>query len=449
MSMGAWLRSEPLSAYQARGAHGEPAFRSAGQLRRAVQARLGADTADFLAIPKISEQGDRIDWYAPLAGDVVPPGSQTDDERADAERQARDMQARLREAATTVAATAVSRDERLFADLLSAAAEFPDNGHVYIVNGRPVVTFWGFTHIGLHETRWHVLPQATTPTAATAAAATPTAEPPPVAAPVPPPPRPRWIFPRGLMGCLPLLLLGLLLAGLLWGLRGCAPGVVEPFIAKVEPYLPWTPPPPTPTPVSPSPDVPPEAGVPTPPPGVAVVPEEAPDATSPAPVTPESTPDTAPEPPPVPPVKPPSPRPPPPPPPPPPEPATPPEPRPLVIPDAAGRQGSVDFMEGRWRSKTGLVETRSGQPVVVDYSFDRNGNGHTTIHQKNGTVCEGPARARMEGPRLVIDELEDPRCSDGSRFNRSHVECTMGAGGQAMCNGRHSNGRTYRVDIQR
>lgn len=447
MSMGAWLRSEPLSAYQAKGAHGDPAFRSAAQLRRAVQVRLGGDAADFLAVPKINEQGDRIDWYAPFPGDVVPPESQTEEERADAHAQAKAMQERLRAAAAEHRARATTRDDTLFADLLTAAAEFPDGNHVYLVEGRPVATFWGFTHIGLDETSWAIRP----PVVAPAPEPVPEQVAPPVA-PVPPPPvRPSW-FPF-LAGCLPFLLLPLLLLGLLFGLRGCAPDLVEPYVARVAPSLPdlfgWTKPAeperPAEHPAEPPvvaverPTIP---AVPTPPIAVApdavpvapVVPAApAPEATAPViPPPPPPLPEHKPAPPAVPPATPP-----------------PPEANPLVIPEEARRQGRVDFLEGNWRSRTDLYETRSGQPVVVDYSFDRKGGGTLTIRQKNGVVCQGPAQARMQDGRLTIDGLNDPKCSDGSAFTRSRIDCTVGEGGRAACQGRHANGRTFQVDMQR
>ncbi|MBP2312697.1 SrfA family protein [Azospirillum soli] len=443
MSMGAWLRSEPLSAYQAKGAHGDPAFRSAAQLRRAVQVRLGGDTADFLAVPKINEQGDRIDWYAPFPGDVVPPASQTEEERADAHAQARAMQERIRAAATEHRARATTRDDTLFADLLTAAAEFPDGNHVYLVDGRPVATFWGFTHIGLDETSWAIRP----PVVAPAPDPVPEQAAPSVA-PVPPPPVARSWFPF-LAGCLPFLLLPLLALGLLFGLRGCAPDLVEPYVARVAPSLPdlfgWTKPaeperpaePPTvvverpmvPT-VPPTPDAVTPDAVPAVPVTPVVPADPAPEATAPMP--PPPLPEHKPTPPAVPPAT-----------------LPPPAPGPLVIPEEARKQGRVDFLEGNWRSRTDLYETRSGQPVVVDYSFDRKGGGTLTIRQKNGVVCQGPAQARMQDGRLTIDGLNDPTCSDGSAFTRSRIDCTVGEGGRAACQGRHSNGRTFQVDMQR
>ncbi|PWC40180.1 hypothetical protein TSO221_25755 [Azospirillum sp. TSO22-1] len=431
MDIGALLRSDPLSAYQAKGAHGEPVFRSATPLRRAVQARLGPELAGFLAIPKINERGDAIDWYAASGGDVIPPASQTEEERAQAHAEAKAMQARLREAAAGFAAAAgATRDETLFAALLAAAAEFPDGDHVYLVNGRPVITFWGFTHIGQDTTSW----------AARAPVATPPPEPPP-AAPMPSVPAPvrrgvlSWPF---LAGFLPFVVLPLLLIPLLFGLHSCSPGLVEPYVAGIDPRLPglfgWSAPERPSPPAAPARIDPPKAEVAAPPKAeIPVVPAVEPG--KPVPVTPEvGRAGTVP---PVPPSKPPTPA------------TLPPEPVPMVIPEQARKEGRVDFLEGRWRSRTGLTETDTGRPVAVDYAFDRQGQGTLTIRRDDGSECRGRAQATMRGGQLHIDGLDDPRCPDGTRFNRSQVECRVGEGGRAVCHGRHANNKTFNVEMQR
>src|SRR5471032_2336367 len=37
--------------------------------------------------------------------------------------------------------------QQLFGALLAKAIQFPDQNHVYLVDGRPVLTFWGFVHL--------------------------------------------------------------------------------------------------------------------------------------------------------------------------------------------------------------------------------------------------------------------------------------------------------------
>ena len=66
------LRSGSLREYHALGVLGNPLFGAAAQLSATVRRQLGSEAADMLAIPQINEAGDRVDWYAPFDGPVVP-----------------------------------------------------------------------------------------------------------------------------------------------------------------------------------------------------------------------------------------------------------------------------------------------------------------------------------------------------------------------------------------
>ena len=63
------------------GENGKAVYIPALQLRETLRLRKQTAVADTLAIPQISEHGDRIDWYAPLAGDVIPWTAATEAER--------------------------------------------------------------------------------------------------------------------------------------------------------------------------------------------------------------------------------------------------------------------------------------------------------------------------------------------------------------------------------
>lgn len=112
------------------------------------------------------------------------------------------------------------------------------------------------------------------------------------------------------------------------------------------------------------------------------------------------------------------------------------------------KSGSTDFLNGRWRSITGLVESGSGRPVEVEYDF-KNGRGQKTIFRKNGGNCTVETEARMVGGRLVITEVGSARCLDGSRFNESRVDCRAGSSGKAECEGENIGGSGYYVEMRK
>jgi outer membrane biosynthesis protein TonB len=122
---------------------GNPVFLAAAQLRAAIARRLGADVVDSFAIPQRNEDGDTIDWYAPAPGPVVPWSAATPDEQARAKERLLEVRERIEELARTMQAEP-SGERQVFGRLLEHVTTFPGDEHVYLVDDRPVVTFWGF-----------------------------------------------------------------------------------------------------------------------------------------------------------------------------------------------------------------------------------------------------------------------------------------------------------------
>ena len=408
---GPLLRSDHLRSYEGLGVDGRPVYSAAQQIRAAILRQQGAGTADLFAIPQSNESGDSVDWYAPTDGPVIPWSSASEDERAEAIALLQTARTAFIEKSQSLLAEAPTGDKELFARMLPLAVQVPDNSHVYIVNGKPVLTFWGF-HPQKPPIGYDVIRDLNLlPVAAAAAIIPPEPPPPPVIAPVPAG-RPFWWW---LLWLLPLLLL---LGLLFFGLRYCAEPVPTIELPKIE------------QPEQPLPKVEPE---PEPEPLVEPEPEPAPEPKpEPKPVPkPQPTPKPEPKPQPV------------------------PKPQPetkegdtLTIPPDAMKTGSTDFLNGRWRSITGLVESGSGRPVEVEYEF-KNGQGQKTILRKNGGNCTVGTQARIVGGRLTITETGSAVCADGTRFNESRVDCRTGADGKAECQGQNKGGSDYYVEMRK
>ena len=106
----------------------------------------------------------------------------------------------------------------------------------------------------------------------------------------------------------------------------------------------------------------------------------------------------------------------------------------------------TDFLNGTWKSSTGLVDD-TGRPVDLEYSF-KDGAGKATLRRDDGTTCSGPMQAKMQGGRLVMQH-GSLRCPDGSQFQRSTIECSPDASGKAKCEGRYPSGNRYPVDVSK
>lgn len=477
MLSGQLLRSGNLGDYTALGGVGYPVYAAAAQIRTAVAKQLGQEYADFLAVPQFDSKGETIDWYAAVDGDVVPWAAASESERAFMRSRLQEISTRIEEHAAQIQASPRSNDQLVFGRLLALSTRIPDDSHIYLVNGKPLVTFWGFVPAG-GDTNKHVL--ADLP----ATAAQPAA---PVAAPVAEVATTRsrrwwwWLL-------LPLLLLLLLL----FGLRSCTQ--LQPLV----PYLPEPVQDLVRDPDAPQPDIlVPGTVVPgqTVPgqvvPGDAVIPGTvvpgetgesaaelptdgvvAPDGTSDATAPGDETGDelgttgdssaTPPEDPNAaatshatsaaePPANPPA------------DPAAQdaadpaasgasdavPPLQPLNIPDQESQQGDASFMEGNWRSQTGLRSKNAKAPVSIDYAFDKSGKGTTTLRMPDGVSCTGSSTSTTSNGRMIIKDDGQLNCSNGSSFAGSQVECVKGSDNQTKCIGRYPNGQTYDITLGR
>lgn len=146
---GLLLRTGRLREYNALGSVGRPVYSAASQLRALIKRTMGQDCADMLAIPQINEAGDTIDWYAPAGSTVVPWDAATEEERAPARQAIQQAQQdfQSRSAEMLGQANGANKDMEVFARLLPFATQIPDESHIHLVDGRPVITFWGFTRL--------------------------------------------------------------------------------------------------------------------------------------------------------------------------------------------------------------------------------------------------------------------------------------------------------------
>ena len=111
------------------------------------------------------------------------------------------------------------------------------------------------------------------------------------------------------------------------------------------------------------------------------------------------------------------------------------------------QEGSTDFLNGRWRSITGVTDDK-GNPVELDYEF-QNGQGTVSLRRSVGNtqhVCSGKVGSNLSQGKLRIDQ-KDVRCPDGVTFQDSSVECSVGEGGKAVCQGSNADGTKYDVSI--
>jgi len=512
MAAGPLLTSEPLQRYRALGLAGDPIWRAAGQLRAAVASRLTRAHADLLAIPEVDPSGSRIDWYAAFDGEVTRLAEMPESERRAIGDKVRALHADLEQLAQQMEAPDRSNAERNFARLLRHALSAPGEDTLYVVGGKPVMAFWGFTSDAALPGIFLASPPPVPAVVPTAAPAAVLASAPAIATATPLAPRSTWW--QWLL--LALLLLGLL-ALLAWLIRPYLPRLETRLEAEVREralafsvqqpaelqkvrvdslqheserlrlelarltdelsrksddcragvlgpggVIVGTVPATGVADAKIDPDKPIERGA-------AVAEVKPPDQTKTDPnqankqdlAKPESNKAEAkPEP-----VKP--------------EPnkaepnkpepkqanapdlkqpdqkepqkdAKKDEPKPMVVPPEAQKTQDLTFLQGDWRSRTSLATAQGENDIRPQYTLDDKGKGKVTFVQKNGATCEAPAEARWKEGKLTIEEKANPKCTDGRTYARNTVNCEVGKDGTAQCKGSQpGDQRSYNVQIGR
>lgn len=450
---GALLRSGKSESFTALGETGQPVYRAALQLREAIR-RNNPALAEHLAVPQSNENGNQIDWYADIQGDVIPWSAATEQEREPARQQLEQLNLELKTlSARYLGADAEPNqgDKAVFGKLLKRVVTFPDENFIYLVNGTAVITFWGFLHPDADRNLEPLHCLYPRPLQFDLPADEPAPPAPAIAAPLPAQPATRRPWWRRWWWLLPLLLLLLLL--LLFGLRSCVPSlgmgavpglpnIDAPKLGNVELPNINTPKiglPGVPTgsaPGAPSAQLPTgaaggepaaEAGMPggeTPAAPPADSQAQAPSAAAPEPETENPAPE------------PPTPAPP--------ELETPAEPAPanasappLSIPEGS-QDGVADFLNGHYRAGAGIQDRRTGKPLRLEYQF-KDGKGDVTVSRADGVACTGPVTAAMKGGNLSIDSHGQAACADGSNYDMPKVNCKPGAKSIADCTGGYAN----------
>ncbi|MEI7188930.1 SrfA family protein [Dickeya dianthicola] len=431
-----FLRSGNLDDFLALGENGQPVYASALQLRETLRLRKQPHIADCLAIPQPNEDGDRFDWYAPFDGKITSWMAASDEQREQALHML-EQYLRTVDGISERARQSNKPAQKLFGVLLSKAFQFPGSNHVYLVDDKPVITFWGFISLGkksrvdvleclrpvepveIPEPVPEPLPEVTTQVAdpEPEQPALP-AEPEPVVAIEPVAPPPAAPSPRRVWTSIWLLVPGAaLLATLAFQIRGCVShpeSNTPPAVTAIKPEKRALSA--TPADTLPPPNLPLVAATLLPSPAVAEPkkPEEkAPEA--PAHVEVSAAPKGA-----------------------------------LVMPADAVKIGSIRFLDGNWQAMLMAKNPLTGKPPVLRYQI-KDGKGRVRFTYGEKVTCQAEVEAGLhQSGNLVINSRYRARCSDGSRYPMPEIVCTRQESSEAAeCKGRYDADTELPMTIKR
>ncbi len=432
------LRSGCLDDFLALGENGQAVFDSALQIRETLRLRKQHAVADSLAIPQPNDEGDRVDWYAPFEGSVLSWAAASNEQRKKALRYLDNCQANV--------ATLIQRCQQaektaiqLFGSLLANALQFPGSQHVYLVDGKPVITFWGFVNLnqGAREDMLDCLrvvevpepviafipeppqPEAE-PVVAEPVAAKETAlsepdeplvyspqprvaiaQPEPETQTVPPAPAPQppaAAKTKSRLWLLPVAAAALALVA--------TPVAYKFLSASAQPPVAVVKAAPEPQPIKPaaiqSVDAAPVAVVEKSPLPLAEAEVVTPPAPEPVPATPAAAEKNA-----------------------------------LVLPADALKIGSTKFLNGTWRVLIDVKDPITGKPPSLRYQIANNKGTARLIHGDN-IACKVEIFSGLQSSgTLMIKTRGSARCRDGSRYPMPEISCKPGDNGVAECSGRY------------
>lgn len=434
------LRSGDLDDFQAVGGGGQAVFDSALQIREALRLRKQQAMVDCLAIPQINDDGDRVDWYSPVEGRAVSWKAADDESRF---RALRFLESTLDSAAALSRKSLQSPKtaQQLFGSLLAKALQFPGVNHVFLVDGKPVITFWGF--VDLNESAREdvlaclreeeppaptiVMPEEHDDEEETPAVAVFSKADEPLLAAVPemapqqpsepqPEPQPAPVVPPAPVEVTPAP--GKRRYGL-WALP-----VAAVVVAAVAAPLLW---PHQPAGSEPAPVAETTTAKPAAPQTIAPAPVSA----EPAPVLAASLPlhqaeVVAAKAPPAPVVEKPS------------EPTITAIPKDALVMDAGQvKSGSTRFLNGSWRVMLDIKDEVTGKPPLLRFQIQNN-KGTARLVQGKNIVCRAELFSGLHDTGvLMIKSRGHARCSDGSRYPMPEISCTAGTSDVAQCSARY------------
>ncbi|MBB1200785.1 ssrAB-activated protein [Enterobacteriaceae bacterium 89] len=423
------LRSGQLDDFQAVGGGGQAVFASALQIRETLRLRKQQALVACLAIPQVNDDGDRVDWYSPVEGEVISWKAADDDQRYQALHQLETMA----DGALSLARKCQQSEktaQQLFGALLEKALQFPGENHVFLVDGKPVITFWGF--VNLNESAREEIFGCLQTTSVPATLQTLVEEPPeseaatitlshadepllaapldltlyqqaeeqiepeqaeePVAeviAPVELPVKKARRFP---LWSLPVaaVIVAAVATPLLWPRQTTSAEPVAPQVA-VQPAV-----------EKPSAPSLPELNPTLPLHLASVTPAAKEEKPEPAPVMIAAIPKDA-----------------------------------LVMDADQMRAGTTKFLNGSWRVLVNAKDPVSGKALTLRYQI-LNNKGNVRLVQGANVVCKAEIFSGLhQNGELMIKNRGHARCSDGSRYPMPEISCKAGTSDVAECTGRY------------
>lgn len=97
----------------------------------------------------------------------------------------------------------------------------------------------------------------------------------------------------------------------------------------------------------------------------------------------------------------------------------------------------MEFLEGKWRCETDLINLENNSPVIIDFTFDKNGKGTARLMENSGRVFSGSAKAGLKNGILDIKVAKLFTPGSSATYNGSNIQCKQ-KGATVVCSGKNT-----------
>ncbi|AJJ83284.1 putative myosin light chain kinase, smooth muscle [Yersinia pestis Angola] len=121
----------------------------------------------------------------------------------------------------------------------------------------------------------------------------------------------------------------------------------------------------------------------------------------------------------------------------------------LILPANAVKIGSTAFLNGNWRAIPEIKSSLTGKPPSLRYQI-KQGKGSVKITHGDNVTCRANVTAGlMKSGNLVINSRYRAQCSDGSKYQIPEIVCKQGTTDIADCKGRYDANTTLSMTMTR
>lgn len=110
-------------------------------------------------------------------------------------------------------------------------------------------------------------------------------------------------------------------------------------------------------------------------------------------------------------------------------------------------KGDQSWLKGSWDTKSGLMDDQNGVPLNLGYEFDGKGNSKMIVTRKNGTKCVVNGTSKVNNGTIVIQSNANAVCPDGRSYAMPTITCADDGSGQAKCKGKYENSSEFNINM--